>query len=257
MLTAIWNYRSFVLGSVKSDFQHKYCKSVLGTIWVTINPLYMIAIYTVIFSNVIRPGLHNFSYPIYVAAGTLTWNFFTEVLNRSQAVYLHYANIIKKLNFPHICLSIIVIANAWINFLIAFGLFTIYLLVTSHFPGWCFISLLPVLLIQTFFAVSLGTFLGGLNIFFRDVGQAMGVILQIWFWLTPIVYVSQSLPSKVQALIQFNPATPIINAYHEILVFQHWPSWSSLLFPLMIAFLLCFLSISFYRKNLVEILDEL
>jgi lipopolysaccharide transport system permease protein len=257
MFTAIWNYRSFVLGSVKSDFQHKYCKSVLGAVWVTINPLYMIAIYTVIFSNVIRPNLHSFSYPIYVAAGTLTWNFFTEILNRSQSVYLTYANIIKKLNFPHVCLSVIVIANAWINFLVAFGLFTLYLLASASFPGWCFLGLVPVLVIQTFFAVGLGTFLGVINIFFRDVGQAMAVILQIWFWLTPIVYLRETLPVKVQALIQFNPITPIINAYHDILVFQHWPSWSSLIFPAGLAVIFCLVSVSFYHKYLVEILDEL
>jgi lipopolysaccharide transport system permease protein len=257
MFTAIWNYRSFVLGSVKSDFQHKYCKSVLGAIWVTINPLYMIAIYTVIFSNVVRTDFHGFSYPIYVAAGTLTWNFFTEIINRSQTVYLSYANIIKKLNFPHICLSIIVIANAWIGFLIAFGLFTIYLLSSGNFPGWCFLGLIPVLIVQTFFAVGLGTFFGVLNIFMRDVGQAMGVILQIWFWLTPIVYLSKSLPAKAQMLVQLNPITPLINAYHNILVFKLWPSWDSLIFPALMAGFFCWVSVAFYRKYLVEILDEL
>ena len=221
------------------------------------NPLYMVLLYTVIFSNITHNKLGEFSYSIFVAAGSLTWGLFTDILNRSQNVFLTFANIIKKLRFPHGCLSVIVVANAWISFIIAFGLFTGYLIISGNFPGWCYLAFIPILMIQTLFAVGLGSTLGIFNIFFRDIGQAVVVLLQIWFWVTPIVYVQETLPLNIQHLLAFNPLTPIIHTYQTILVRQQWPQWDDLIYPMIIAILCCFFCYKLHQKLLIEILDEL
>ncbi|MCV5179319.1 O8 family O-antigen export ABC transporter permease subunit, partial [Escherichia coli] len=116
----------------------------------------------------------------------------TEMLDKGQSVFINNANLIKKLSFPKICLPIIVTLSAVLNFAIIFSLFLIFIIVTGNFPGWLFLSVIPVLLLQILFAGGLGMILGVMNVFFRDVGQLVGVALQFWFWFTPIVYVLNS-----------------------------------------------------------------
>ena len=105
MLQDIWNYRGFILGSVKREFQLKYRNSLLGAAWTVLNPLAMILVYTVIFSQVMHnrlPGNPNqYSFSIYLCSGLLTWSFFSEIVGRSQTVFLEHANLIKKINFPN------------------------------------------------------------------------------------------------------------------------------------------------------------
>ena len=108
MVKALWNYRGFISGSVKREFQSKYRNSLLGALWTILNPLAMIIVYTVIFSEVMRaklPGVDStFGYSIYLCAGILTWGLFAELVGRSQTVFLDNANLLKKISFPRLCL---------------------------------------------------------------------------------------------------------------------------------------------------------
>lgn len=261
MARAVWNYRGFVIGSVKREFQTRYRNSLLGAAWTVLNPLSMIIVYTVIFSQLMRarlPGVdNNLAYSIYLCAGVLAWGFFAEVINRSQSVFLENANLIKKLSFPRICLPLIVVINAGINFAIILSIFMVFLLVTDNFPGWALLAVIPVLLIQITFSIGLGIILGVLNVFFRDVGQFMGILLQFWFWFTPIVYPLAVLPERVKPLIDANPMAPLIAAYQGVFVYGLWPVWSTLLPPLLIAVALCVFAMRLFRKRSGEMVDEL
>ena len=261
MVGAVWNYRGFVLGSVKREFQTRYRNSLLGATWTILNPLSMIVVYTVIFSQLMRarlPGVDNsLAYGIYLCAGILAWGFFAEVIGRSQSVFLEHANLIKKLAFPRICLPLIVVLNAGVNFAIIFALFLGFLLVTDNFPGWALLGIVPVLLVQTAFSIGLGIILGVLNVFVRDVGQFVGIFLQFWFWFTPIVYPLSILPEGIQPLIDLNPMAPLIAAYQGIFVYGQWPDWHALWPTTLLAAALCLLGMRLFRKRSGEMVDEL
>lgn len=261
MLRALLAYRGFILGSVRREFQAKYSNSLLGAAWTVINPLAMIVVYTVVFSQIMRaklPGVDSqFAYSIYLCAGVLTWTFFSETVSRAQNVFLENANLLKKISFPRLCLPVIVVANASLNFAIIFGLFTVFLIFSGSFPGIVYLALFPVLLIQVLFSVGLGITLGVLNVFFRDVGQLFGVVLQFWFWLTPVVYPINILPAVVRDALRYNPMTNIITSYQNILVNGQWPDWSSLWPVTLIAVLLCFMGMHLFRKHAGEMVDEL
>jgi len=130
LLRAVWAYRGFILASVQRDFQSRYRNSLLGAAWTIIQPLAMIVVYTVIFSQVMKarlPGVSStFAYSIYLCAGTLTWSLFAEITGRAQNIFIDNANLLKKLSFPRLCLPIIVVLNALVNFAIIFGLFSIF-----------------------------------------------------------------------------------------------------------------------------------
>jgi lipopolysaccharide transport system permease protein len=261
MARAVWDYRGFVLGSVQREFQARYRNSLLGAVWTILNPLSMIIVYTVIFSQLMKarlPGVDNsLAYGIYLCTGILAWGFFAEVISRSQAVFLEHANLIKRLSFPRICLPLIVVLNAGVNFAIIFGLFLGFLLATQNFPGWAVLGVIPVLLIQIAFSIGLGIILGVLNVFFRDVGQLMVIVLQFWFWFTPIVYPLSILPKSIQSLIVLNPMAPLMTAYQGIFVYGRWPDWASLWPTALLAVLLCLLGMRLFRKRSGEMVDEL
>jgi len=261
MIQALWNYRGFIKGSVKRDFQSKYQNSLLGAAWTVLNPLAMIVVYTVIFANVMHsklPGVDNtFGYSIYLCAGVLTWGFFSEITLAAQNMFLQNANLLKKISFPRLCLPVVVVANATLNFAIVFTLFSVFLLLSGSFPGWSFLALFLVLAIQILFSVGLGLILGVLNVFFRDVGQFFGIALTFWFWLTPIVYPAAILPEAVKRLMHLNPMFSLIQAYQGILVQGEWPDLQTLLYPFMLALVFCAYGFTLFRKHSGDMIDEL
>jgi lipopolysaccharide transport system permease protein len=261
MIRALWAYRGFILGSVKREFQSRYQNSLLGAAWTVLNPLAMIVVYTVIFSQVMRtrlPGVDSsLAYSVYLCAGVLTWGLFAEIATRAQNVFLESANLLKKLNFPRMTLPVTVVTNALLNFAIVFSLFTLFLLVTGNFPGVVFLALLPVLGLLVLFAIGLGVTLGILNVFFRDVGQFFGIFLQFWFWLTPIVYPANILPARLAQWMDFNPMARLVGACQDILVHGRWPDWLHLLPVLLLALLLCALGLRLFRRHSGELVDEL
>jgi len=260
-LVSIWQYRAFILGSTKREFQAKYKNSLLGFAWPILNPLALILVYTLVFSKLMSakvPGAEGiYSYSVYLCIGIIIWTLFSEITARSQNIFLDNANLIKKLNFPRICLPIIIILNASLNFLIIFSLFTIFLILTGNFPGWCFLAVIPLLLIQILFAIGVGMTLGTLNVFFRDVGYFYTVALQFWFWLTPIVYSVNILPERVQDLLQLNPLTNLIIAYQTIFVLQEWPNWASLIYISSASLVLILLARYLFIKHAGEMVDLL
>ncbi len=261
MLKALWAYRGFILGSVRREFESRYQNSLLGAAWTILNPLAMIVVYTVIFSQVMRarlPGVDNtMAYSIYLCAGVLTWGLFAEIVTRAQTVFLENATLLKKLNFPRMSLPVTVVANAVLNFVIVFSLFTVFLIASGNFPGLVFLALLPTLAVMVLFAIGLGVTLGILNVFFRDVGQFFSIFMQFWFWLTPIVYPASILPAPLADYMHWNPMARLIGASQDILVHGRWPQWMGLLPVLLLALLLCALGMRLFRRHSGELVDEL
>jgi lipopolysaccharide transport system permease protein len=262
MFRALWNYRGFVFGAVQREFQTRYRNSLLGGLWAVFNPLAMIAIYTLIFSQVMGSRLPGdsggmFGFSIYLCSGMLPWNWFAELLGRLNTVFIENGNLMKKASFPRICLPAIVLLSTAIHFAIIFALYLVFLICVGAWPNVAFVAFPLVLAIQVGFALGFGLLLGTLNVFFRDVNQFTGVLLQFWLWFTPVIYVANVLPAAFQGVLRFNPMTPITEAYHAIFMQHVFPQWSSLVYPAALALLLLGLGgMSFLRLS-GEIVDEL
>lgn len=262
MLKALWAYRSFVWSSVLREFHGKYRESLLGAFWSVANPLTMIVIYTVVFGQLMRPKLAGheqtpFAFSIYLCAGVITWGLFAEMLGRLNGVFLEHGNLIKKSNFPRICLPAIVATSALVNFGIVFGLYLAFLALIGHWPGWALLAVIPLLALQVLFTLGLGIFLGTLNVFFRDVGQLTGIVVQFWFWLTPIVYVLDALPPAVRDLLKYNPLQPLVAAYQTLFLGKTWPDFSPLLPLALLTGALLLLGARFFLARVGELVDEL
>ena len=261
MLRDVWAFRGFILSNVKREFQSRYMGTQFGAFWVVAHPLAMIVIYTVVFAKLMKPSLPNhsseFSYSIYLCAGVLTWGLFSEMLGRCVNIFVEHAGILKKVSFPKLCLPIIVLVSSWLHFAIVLSLFLIFLLLSGNFPGWVLLAGIPVMLIQAAFTVGLGVLLATINVFYRDISQSVSVILQFWFWITPIVYAPTLIPERARAVLEWNPIWPLIRAYQGIFLDKVAPDWSSLIYPAVLAALFGALGMySFFRLQ-GEIVDEL
>ena len=246
---------------VGREFRVRYLGSLLGGMWTILNPLAMIFIYTVIFSKIMGARLGGGDEPMaygrFICAGLLTWGFFAELLGRCPHIFIEHANMLKKVNFPRITLPFIVLISSVINFSIIFGLFILFLLVSGQFPGWSILTFIPLLLIQQTFVLGLGIFLATMNVFFRDVGQLLGIVLQFWFWLTPIVYPLTILPERVRRIIELNPMTQFVTAYQKIILYGTPPDWARFVFHMVGAIAALCIGYIFFQRLSDEMVDEL
>lgn len=259
MLTDVWHYRSFVLGMVRREFQARYLHSVLGSMWALIGPLSTIIIYTVIFGHIMNARLaggdDSLAYGIFLCAGVTTWGMFTEIIQRCLGIFIEQANLLKKMSFPRIILPLIVLLSAAVNFGIILGLLLLFLAVTGRFPGWSIVALLPLLIVQQSLALGLGVALGVVNVFFRDAAHAVAVLLQFWFWFTPIVYPQQIVGKTLQRLLDLNPLTHVVLGYQAIMVRGAWPDWSHLLWPALCAAAALSVGVVAFRRLSGEMVD--
>lgn len=261
ILSSLWSYRGFILAMVKRDFQSKYLNSVFGFLWSIFNPLAIILVYTFIFSQIMSTKLPNsnnsLSYSVYLCAGLLPWQFFSETIIRMQNIFIEQGSIMKKVKFPRSSLPIYILLSSSTNFIIIFALYLVFLAINGLLPGLVLFAIFPLLAIQQLFALSIGIITSSLNVFIRDIGQAVGIIMQFWVWFTPIVYSTGIIPVKYHAIFKWNPMVSVIQGYQSIFLYHLWPDWSSL-FPIVIAtcFLL-FLGYITFKKLEKEMVDEL
>jgi lipopolysaccharide transport system permease protein len=261
MLRECWDFRGFILASVKRDFVSRSLGTQLGFFWAVAQPLALILIYTLVFAQIMKPVLpgheSRFAYSIYLCAGILTWQLFSDLLNRSVGVFVHNANLLKKVNLPKLALPIVVTLSGLSNFAVIAILFMGFLLAVGAFPAGSILAVIPLLVLVVAFAMGLGVLLGTINVFYRDVEQSTSMLLQFWFWLTPIVYPGRALPEWLTDVLAWNPMWPIVDFAQTIFLEDRVPAWSSLIYPAVVAAALLLLGLFAFRKLSGEIVDEL
>lgn len=257
----LWDYRRFILSGVAREIRGRYLGSLLGGVWAVLSPLAMILVYTFIFSHIMKarlPGVDTpYAYSVYLCAGLLPWQAFNEVLVRCQGIFTDNANLIKKANFPRLCLPAMVTVTALANFAIVFLIFLVFLALFGLLPGAALLAAIPLLLLQTVFALGLGVALGVIHVFFRDVGQMVSIGLQLWFWGTPIVYPLKVIPENWNWLIELNPMYWFMDAWQSAFTLGVFPSPERLLGLLGFAVVATALGLALYNRHGPYIVDEL
>jgi lipopolysaccharide transport system permease protein len=261
MLKAAWRYRFFIVSSIRNDLRVRFIRSKLGGLWMIIHPLSQVLIFALILSNVLSqklPGIDNkYAYALYLMAGTLGWSLFADTISRFLSIFIDNGNLMKKMAFPRICLPLITGGATLVNNLLLmvaiFGVFA----ALGHVPDVHALWLPVLIAITLLLSVSLGLILGVMNVFMRDLGQVVPVILQITFWLTPVVYNVNMFPESVRHLFWFNPLYPVVKSYQDVLVYGQAPEWAPLGVICGVSLVLLFISLSMFRKASPEMVDVL
>lgn len=261
MLRSIWAYRTFITSSIGNEFRSRFARSKLGGLWMIINPLVQVAIYALILSNVLAaklPGIDNkYAYAIYLVAGTLGWSLFAEIVGRCLTVFIDQGNLMKKMRFPKITLPAIIIGSCLLNNLLLFVSAVIVFLLLGHTLTLAVLWLIPLMLAIVALAVGIGLLLGVVNVFVRDVGQVVPILLQLMFWFTPVVYPANIIPSEYRSYLVWNPMLPIITSYHDVLVYGIQPEAMSLVYIGIISIVLALVGLFIFRRASAEMVDVL
>ena len=261
MLLRAWRYRHFIFSSIKNDFLSRFARSRLGGLWMVIHPLAQVAIFAFILSAVLSsklPGIDNrYGYALYLTAGMMAWSLFSELVSRSLTVFVDNGNLLKKMMFPRICLPLIVSGSALVNSLLLFVAILAIFALLGHYPGWQILWLPVLIVLNVMLGVGLGLLLGVFNVFIRDVGQVVPIVLQFWFWFTPIVYIPTAMSERFRYWLNLNPMTPLVNAYQNILVFGVQPQWLPLTGTAIFAIVSLIFALFFFRKAAPEMADTL
>jgi lipopolysaccharide transport system permease protein len=261
ILSDIWAYRGFILSSIKNDFKLRVARSKLGSAWIIVHPLAMVAIYAFVLSAVLSaklPGVESrYAYAIYLTAGFLGWTLFSDVIARSLNLFIDNANLLKKIVFPKVTLPLIVAGSSLLNYAFLFAAILLVFALLGHWPGLALAWIPAITVIGLALALGIGLLLGIINVFIRDLGQAVPVILQLWFWLTPVVYPLAIVPEAFQRWIVLNPMYPVVAAYQDVLVFNRTPDIASLAVIFGIGIGLLAMGLVVTRRASAEMVDVL
>ena len=214
----IYNYRELLKTSVKKEVRSKYKNSFLGVVWSFLNPLLQIVVYAIIFSLILKNKQEN--YAIFLCCGIIPWTFFSIAINRSAFIMIENGNIIKKVYFPREIIPISVVLAETINFLIS-TIIILGFVIIGGIGITKYLLFYPIILIAQYLVIiSIAFVVSSICVYFRDLQHFIGIILQLLFYATPIVYSQDSIPGEYQWILKINPMTYIINAYRDIFYYQ-------------------------------------
>jgi ABC-type polysaccharide/polyol phosphate export permease len=213
------------------ELRGRYKRSALGWFWSLLNPLFTMVIYTIVFSRILRatppPGVPSGLdvFGLYLLCGLLPWNFFSISVTTSMATLVGNGSLIKKVYFPREALVLGIIVSGLITFGIELALLCVVLLLFGNFviPWLPVLALLVALL--AVFTTGVCLLMSSLNVFFRDLSHLWALISQAWFFLTPIVYPLEIVPTGLRSIIEANPMTVFVVAFRDVLYNLRFPAW--------------------------------
>jgi lipopolysaccharide transport system permease protein len=206
---------------VARDLQVRYKGSALGIIWSLLNPALMMGVYTAVFSSVLKNHITDF--PVFFMSGFLPWTFFATALQGGSFALLANASLLQKVYFPREVLPISVTIANLANLGLAFIAFFPLGLYLRGFTVPGLLGILPITLFLLMFTTGMVMLFSVLMVFFRDIEFLIGVVLQAWFFLTPVVYQFSSIPARFERFFRFNPMLPFVNAYRDSLYDGQFP----------------------------------
>lgn len=251
---SFWRNRSLILALSKREVIGRYHGSIMGLLWSFFNPLFMLAVYTFVFSVVFQARWNVASeskteFALMLFAGLIVFNFFAECITRAPNLILANPNYVKKVVFPLEVLPVVVMGAALFHLLVSL---TVWLLVYLILFSKINVSalLLPLVLLPLmFFILGLAWFLASVGVFVRDVGQFVGLLTSVLMFLSPIFYPATALPEKYQIFLSFNPLTPTIEAVRGLLFLGEAPDMLSLIPYYMASFLFLWLGFAWFQRT--------
>lgn len=253
----LWEYRGLFFFLVRRDIKLRFQQTVIGFLWVVLQPLIQMLIFYIIMGILIKVPTGSTPYHIFFLTAFVVWQFFTQVVSNSAFSLVSNISVIVKSYFPRLALPLATVVNALIDFAVSFLVLLVFLLIDGNYPITARYFLLPLLLIITiFFSSGVGLLFGALMVVFRDTKNLLSFILMIWMYVTPIMYPITLVPEKYRILFYFNPLTGLVDAYRWVFLGQgDLPKVGYLLISFIVAIIIWFCGAIAFRAMENRIAD--
>lgn len=251
----LYNYRELLKTSIKKDIGGKYKHSFFGVLWSFLNPLLQIAVYAIIFPLIMKNEIPN--YTVYMVCGLIPWNFFVTAVNRSSFTIIENGNILKKVFFPREILPISLVTSEAINFVISSLIILAFTLIQGINLTWVVILYPVILIVQYIVILAISFIVSSITVYFRDLQHFLGILLQLLFYATPIVYSIDVIPQQFQWILKINPMTYIIDAYRAIFYNTTMPDMKILAIVFAIGIICLIIGYCIFNKLQKKFAEEL
>ncbi|WP_426196857.1 ABC transporter permease [Pseudomonas sp. NFXW11] len=255
LIKSLWLHRQLIGQMTKREVLGRYKGSVMGLAWSFINPIFMLAVYTFVFSVVFKArwggggGESKTQFALVLFTGMIVHGLFAEVLNRAPSLILSNVNYVKKVVFPLEILPVVSMAAALFHSLISLGVLLVAFTLFNGFLHWTAIFIPLVLLPLVILTLGLAWILASLGVFLRDVGQTIGLLMTVMLFLAPVFYPITALPEDMRSWILLNPITFIIEQTREVLIWGKGPSWAGLFIYTVIASAIAWIGYMWFQKT--------
>ncbi len=244
----LWHYRELLYFLVWRDVKVRYKQTAIGAAWAIIQPLMTMIIFTIVFGKFANMPSDGLPYPIFSFAALLPWTYFSKALNQSVSSVVADANLITKVYFPRLLLPLSAVVGGLIDFAIAFVFLLAMMAWYGLAPQWG-VLLLPFFVLLTMLtALSVSVWLSVINVRYRDVGQAIPFLVQIWLFASPVAYPASVVPENWRFLYNLNPLAGIIEGFRWALLGNQNPPIVSLLLTTAVVLALLYGGIVFYKR---------
>lgn len=214
----LWEYRELLYFLVWRDLKVRYKQTWLGVLWVVLQPAVSIVIFTVLFGILLRVDSGDVPYPLFAFAGLLPWNYFSQALNRASTSVVSSSHLITKIYFPRLVIPLSGVLSSLVDFAVALGVFALLMVAYRSVPTARLLVLPALILLAIVAALGLGLWLSALNVRYRDVNYLLPFVIQIWMYLTPVVYGSNLIPLRYRFLLNLNPMTGVVEGFRWALL---------------------------------------
>lgn len=230
---ALWRSRALVLALTQREIESRYRGSALGLLWALATPLLTLAAYTFVFSVVFRVKWGNSTqshgeFALVAFAGLLVFSCFADCVGRAPGLVLVQANLVKKVVFPAEVLAAVAMGGALFQMTIGIAVLMTIAAAMGHAPGPSLLALPAVMLPLVFGTLGLTWAISAAGVFFRDLGQAVTLLVTLMMFLIPIFYPADAVPDAFRPLVALNPLAILIEEMRAILLWSRWPDWSRL-----------------------------
>lgn len=219
----LWNYRELLGSFIKRDVKIRYKQTALGFLWVIIQPLFMVLIFSIFFGGLAKVPSDEVPYPLFVLAGLLPWTLFAEGLTRSTTSMVTNAQIMTKVYFPRLIMPISGILSPLVDFAVSMSLLAVFMAYYGVIPTLNVIFLLLFVLLALLTSLGVGLWLSALNVKYRDFQYTVPFIIQLWMFSSPVVYPASLLPQSLKFLYGLNPMAGVIEGFRWALLGTEMP----------------------------------
>lgn len=225
-LRELWAYRELLYFMIWRDVKIRYKQTILGVTWAIIQPLFTMLIFTIFFGRLAGVPSDNLPYPIFAYAGLMPWTFFTNAVTASGNSLVGSSNLITKVYFPRMIIPAASVGAGLVDFAVAFLVFIPMMFYFGISPTWQLLMMVPLLFIATLLALGVGMWMSALNVKYRDIRYALPFLMQLWMFVSPIIYPA-SLLKNWRWVLAINPLTGVIEGFRSALLGKPF-GWSSI-----------------------------
>ena len=246
----LWANRELLLFLVWRDIKVQYAQTVLGAAWAVVQPLMTMLIFTLVFGRLAKIPSDGVPYSVFTLAALIPWMYFSNAFSAASASLVNSSNLITKVYFPRLIIPIVSILSGLVNFAVSCVVLAIMMIWYHVTPSWMAIPMIPaLLLLMILTATGVGCWLAAVYIQYRDVRQIVPFIVQIWMYLSPVVYPLSLVPARYRTLYSLNPMAGIIQTFRVVLLRTGEIPWGMLGVSTIVGLTLLLSGTMYFRRT--------